>query len=306
MSVTAGACAKCILCGEHFVVHGCPCIAFPVYGLETKVVLDKSDSDGIRVNVHGVSFSDLPKVVQSARETTRLLCEAMGRPDFGGLTVDVTGSMPVSQGFGSSASFSVALVRALLKYWHLALDEADILSFAGMSEKCYHKSPSGVDHSTIALEKLILFRDGQCIDTLRSGTDFRFVLASVGPREGTGSVIARVSQWKNQNPEAFQSMCVESAAISQRAWQSLKEGNAQKLGELLKQNQKLLAELGVSSPALNECIAAAESAGALGAKLTGAGAGGGVVALVDDEHLDLVIQSWKKLRLPFIYPIKLH
>ena len=260
------ACGKVILLGEHFVVHGAPALAAPLRGWETEVQLLP---DASVVDAPGVPREEVVAALVIA-------CEAWGLLMPG---IRVRSRLPMGAGLGSSAAFAMALARALAATRPDDVGFSEINRVADLLEKRVHGNPSGLDTAVVGLEALIRFeRDGapRPIACAREGV---LVVADTGVPGSTMREVARVHAFAAREPDAFRGMLRETSDDVEKAIDALESGDFAALGVILDTTHARLQECGVSTHSLDTLVSAARAGGALGAKLTGAGGGGCVVAL---------------------------
>lgn len=267
---------KVILLGEHAVVYGEPALAVPL-------------SLGVTARGAPAGRSILVPPARLSLHHRRMLhaafdraAEAAGRP---GVRVSVESTLPISMGLGSSAALAVAVSRVLLQAAGRRTTPAAVVEVALQMEQAFHGTPSGVDHTCSAWGAPILFRRatrGQRarVRRVRPRGEAVLVLGLVGPRRGTQQTVAalreRASRWPTRYARLFRE--VGQGVLEGTA--ALEAGDLEALGDAMNVNHGLLAAMGVSSPVLDSAVDALRRAGALGAKLTGAGGdGGAVVAL---------------------------
>ena len=271
-SAEASACAKLILFGEHSVVYGYPAIAVPLTSLRLSITVQAARKDSVKAP--GLVAADRQKLLESlsvARQQMRL--------SKAPLLITVSSQIPFRAGLGSSAAFSVALVRALARLTGKKLAAATVSQFAYELEKIYHGTPSGIDTTVSANEKPIFFIKGKPPQFIRLGSPLPLIIANSGSHVATKKVVADVRQRMENNPRQHAILFEKIGSIAMHARGFLEQGELVMVGKLMSLNQELLMELGVSSPALDRLVAKAHAHGALGAKLSGAGRGGCIVAL---------------------------
>ncbi|MFH1131329.1 MAG: mevalonate kinase [Pseudomonadota bacterium] len=271
------ACAKLILLGEHFVVHNVPAIALPLKSIRTTVHVSLSHSKA-QLITKLASELDL-----RAQKVFSIAMEKLDIDDSCNWRVTVDSQIPVGLGLGSSAAFAVALIGALARAAGKPLDLFNLNAYAHDLEKIQHGNPSGIDNTVIAFERPVWFRTGIPAKFLEDETTFRFLLASNGKSDPTRQVVGRVQDFKKINPTSFDRLCAAAEALTKRGLQAFQHNDARALGQIMDQNHALLCELGVSTPTLDHLVNIARTNGAIGAKMTGAGGGGFMVALVDRE-----------------------
>ncbi len=279
---SARACGKLILLGEHFVVHGVPAVAVPVTAVGTTVrVLE--DPQG------RPAWLDSPFTGDVKVAGERLLdaaLEALGVAPGMPWRVEVQSDVPVGAGLGSSAALSVALVRALSEAAGVDVSIDDVNAQAHALERLVHGTPSGIDDTVVTYARALAFRRSDALGDptirfLAPGRTLVLVLGAV-PREGTTfDAVAAVHARKAADPARFARQCESVTHLVDSGIRAFESGFRRSLGELMDQNHGHLVEVGVSNAGLDRLCSAARAAGARGAKLTGAGRGGFMVALAE-------------------------
>jgi mevalonate kinase len=280
----ASAPGKCILFGEHAVVYGRPAIAIPLPGLRaTARVSDlpsspparvRIEAPDIRVNgwIEEVPFND------PLRRVIELTLQETGPPP-NGLHVDVRSKIPIASGLGSGAAVSVALVRAISRHLGAELTNERVSSLAFEVEKLHHGTPSGIDNTVVTYERAVYYAQESGPEPFQFSKALPLVIGDTGVGSPTREVVGLVRRAWQQEPEALESIFDQIGSLVGTAREALLSGRIRILGELMDRNQTLLEALDVSAEMLRALISAAKAAGALGAKLSGAGRGGIVIAL---------------------------
>jgi mevalonate kinase len=183
-------------------------------------------------------------------------------------------------GLGSSAALAVAGTRALAELLGVSLPPARLLEVAGRAEDIFHGRASGIDVAAAALGGVLRFRRGQPVCPVRLATPLSLVVAVMEPSPPTAALVESVAVQRRRKPRQIDALLAEIGQLARRAEVLLETGEPARLGPLLDRNHELLRSLGLSSPALERGRKAARAAGALGVKLTGAGGGGCLIALV--------------------------
>ena len=289
MGVSASAPAKLILCGEHAVVYGRPAIALPLEGVRAVASVEPAPA-GMELQILAPDLgaawfvSGLPDHPLSELTMATLRYLDLGQPQ---LTITLRAQIPVASGMGSGAAIATALVRALASYAGRTLTPAEQANLVYGSERRFHGTPSGIDSTVVAYERAIWFqrRDpAPLIEPITIGQPLRLLVGDTGVRSATHLPVGAVRKKWQANPARYEAIFDAIGALALQVRAALAAGAAPELGMLLNENQRLLVELGVSSPELARLIAAANGAGALGAKLSGAGWGGVMLALVTAER----------------------
>lgn len=289
----ASAPGKVILFGEHAVVYGRPAIAVPVAEVQARadvepgaegqgVVVIASDLDR-RVMVREAGDADpLASIVRLTLQAMREVRwqNLDGDPD---LTVTVSSTVPIARGMGSGAAVSTAIVRALTKHYAFWLPSQAVSDLVYQTEVIYHGTPSGIDNTVVAFEKPVYFVKDVACEVFWVGEPFLLAVADTGIESSTVEVVADLGRRAQAEQNLYQPLFDRVGEIAVAARSAMKEGRIETLGELMDENHTLLQQLGVSCPELDCLVQAAREGGALGAKLSGAGWGGNIIALVTEE-----------------------
>jgi mevalonate kinase len=204
------------------------------------------------------------------------------------LLVTVTSTIPIARGLGSGAAVATAVARALAGYWGYAPQPEEISRLVYEVEKLHHGTPSGIDNTVIAYEQPVYFVRGEGASRLAVGASFDLVIADTGVASSTRAVVGDVRRRWEADRERYEGLFDEIGAVARLAKSAIQRGDRRAVGRLMNENHALLVALGVSSAELDRLVAAARAAGAWGAKLSGAGRGGNMLALVEPEQAPAV------------------
>jgi mevalonate kinase len=282
---------KIILFGEHAVVYGQPAIAAPVSQVRATAVIRNSSTPGIRliapdlgsdVLLSEASADDAVAAVIHQMQTAAHLKEL---PD---LTITVSSQIPVASGLGSGAAITAAIIRALaahLGLTHLLSDEW-VSDQTYEIEKIHHGTPSGIDNTVVAYERPVYFVRQQPrnrIEPFAVAKPLHLLVADTGIRSSTKDVVGDVRRRWQADPETFNVIFETCGRIANTARLAIEAGDIAQIGQLMTENHALLQKMTVSAPKLDKLVETTLAAGALGAKLSGAGRGGNMIALVAEE-----------------------
>ena len=285
---------KIILFGEHAVVYGRPALAVPVTQVHADVDITDSDPAGIWINAPDINLhaevNALPSDHPIASVIHNLFFISRISP-FPNIDIKITSTIPVASGLGSGAAVTVALTRALSAYINYAMADEEVNSFAYEIEKLHHGTPSGIDNRVVTYAKPVYFVKGQPIEIFTVGNPFTIVIGDTGISAPTKESVGDVRKlWEADNTK-WESMFDKVGEIAKQARSAIEGGKWNLLGELMNQNHALLQEITVSSPELDNLVSEAINAGALGAKLSGGGLGGNMIALVEKEKAPVISEA---------------
>ena len=300
---------KIILFGEHAVVYGRPALAVPVTQVRADVDISDSSRAGIWIDAPDVNLqaelNTLPSDHPIASVIHNLLFlfphpnpSPTGRgargEGFPNLEIKITSTIPVASGLGSGTAVTVALTRALSFHLNYQMTNEEVNAFAYEIEKLYHGTPSGIDNTVITYAKPVYFVKGKSIEIFKVEQPFTVVIADTGMTAPTKESVADVRKLWEADKTKWENVFDNIGEIVDQARKAIESGQWKMLGDLMNQNHALLQEMTVSSPELDQLIEAARNAGALGAKLSGGGRGGNIIALIEPEMAESVSLSLKE------------
>lgn len=268
---TATAAGKIILLGEHGVVYGRHALAVPIPDAVSASIVDARELS-----------HDLPS------DFVACLLRELGLEDAK-VRIVVNSSLPIGKGLGSSAAIAVAIARALNLHYGLALGDERINAIAFESEKLAHGTPSGVDNTLSTYAKPMLFSrdDGLQVNPLDIDELPPLLIAWGDETRKTNEMVALVREGREASPAPFDALFDQMDSLSRQGADLLRAGAWKELGAAMNICHGLLNAIGVSTPHLERMVALARRSGAVGAKLTGAGGGGSIVALCPDAIGDV-------------------
>lgn len=273
--------AKIILMGEHSVVYGQPAIALPLPSVQLSVTLS-SRQDNQRIiksrYYHG-SLENLPSSMIGIKKLIDTLSARFNDQETG-WDLKIESQLPAERGMGSSAASAIAIIRAFFDYYDEPLDRTLLLQLADVEEQITHRSPSGLDAATVSSDKPLFYVKGRIGVPIEMNLDASLVIADTGKKGATKEAILAVKDELKNNNEKAEEHIKHLGELVNQTKDYLVQNDIVKLGDALNFAQTDLAALNVSDPSLDHLIHVARDNGALGAKLTGGGRGGCMIALM--------------------------
>lgn len=275
--------AKVILLGEHSVVYGHPAVALPLHDLRMRATavpvpgpsrLCSLDYRG-PIDRSGPRFACVARAFDKAREFSGRLgqsFEITTRSDF-----------PHARGLGSSAAASGAVIRAVLDACRRDASADELFALTQMAERVAHGNPSGLDAAATSSSSPIRFQGGRMRPVSQRIAHAHLVIADSGVQGSTREAVSGLRRRYEQDAEGVGPLIDGLGALARTAITALHDGDAPALGEAMNRAHTVLAGLDLSLPVLDRLVGAARRAGALGAKFTGGGLGGCVIALTGSE-----------------------
>lgn len=263
---------KTLLLGEHAVVYGMPAIAA---GIPLGAIATATPSDAFAIRV-------ADRTGQPGSELLSALSAAAGALGVGPHRVEVDVSVPLGSGLGGSAAIGVAVSRALLAASGAEDRGQRVLLAASAWEKVFHGNPSGVDAAAAYSGGCIWFTKASGIEPLFVAVPLELVICLAGPPASTKQMVESVARLGERRPDLLAKSLGGIESLVKNARLCIEAGDLRGLGQLMNYNQMLLSGLFLSTPEIERACSVAREAGALGAKLTGAGGGGAVIALCDE------------------------
>jgi mevalonate kinase len=291
---TSSAPGKIILFGEHAVVYGYPALAVPVTQVQAKVTVSENSRGGIMIEAPNINLSgdlssfapDNPLVV-----VVNSVFSALGISNPPACTVYIQSTIPVASGLGSGAAVSVAIIRALSAFLGAPIPDEKVNALAFEAEKLYHGTPSGIDNTVVTYAKPVYFIKRKSIKTFHVGTPFLIMIGGTGISASTKDSVSAVRKLWEADKARWEKVFARVGEIVWNARQAIERGDTADLGKLMNANHAILQEMTVSCKELDQLVEAARKSGALGAKLSGGGRGGNMIALVEKENAPAVARA---------------
>jgi mevalonate kinase len=304
MGVVASAPAKVILFGEHFVVYGEPAIVIAIdkraYA-KTEIRNDKLlYLRSLNLNLAGYFENRTFKTEQGHLKEAKLKFEPVRlavekvlekHGENVGLDIEINSTVPVAAGLGSSAAVVSAVTASVGALLNVTMSKEDIFRITYQAEKIVHGTPSGIDPAISTFGGALLFQMDTGFKPLEARMDIPLIIGDTGVERSTRVQVEKVRDINERYPRVVEPIMLAAREIVLKAMEALKENSLETLGDLMNINHALLHGVGVSDESLEWLINAARKAGALGAKLTGAGGGGCMIALAKNERIPQVVEA---------------
>jgi mevalonate kinase len=266
---------KTVLLGEHAVVYGVPALAAGI-DLGATARATAASSGAIRIAERSARAGDGSELATALTRT----CEAL---NVGAHQVEVDVNLPLGSGLGGSAAIGVAVTRALLSASGEAETAERVLLGAAAWEQVFHGNPSGVDAAAAYAGGCIWFTKAEGVERVHVARPLRLAICLAGPPASTKEMVESVKRLGERRPDLLGKALSGIESLVKNARLCIEAGDLPALGQLMNLNQMLLSGLFLSTPEIERACAVAREAGALGAKLTGAGGGGAVIALAAED-----------------------
>lgn len=279
---------KAILFNEHFVVYKIPAIVSAI-GNYTVAKILPSDKSGWQIEDNRKATLNYKedKINQQKESINNILQKMSIDLSKNGVKIIVEGNLYCSSGIGASAASCVAIARALSDHFDLIFSDEEINNIAYEGEKAYHGTPSGIDNTASTFGGLIWFEKGEknIMDKISLPNPVEIVMGNTGKVANTSAAVTGVRERKEKDPEKYNPIFDRAENIAYLAKDALQDEDYKEVGKLMNENHKLLQQIEVSSKELDFLVKLARDHGALGAKLTGGGLGGNMIALTPGRDL---------------------
>jgi mevalonate kinase len=288
-AISSTAPGKIILFGEHAVVYDRPAIAVPINKVRARAtILANLQAESGEVLIQAPDIN-LEAYLNNLSDDHPLaiaiwsVVHELGAFRLPACTIQISSTIPIASGMGSGAAISVAVIRSISAFLGKRLSDNIVSELAYEVEKIHHGTPSGIDNTVITYNKPIFFQQGSPIHLLNLNMPFTLVIADTGKKSPTSITVGNVRKQWLSNKRYYEEIFDEIGQITSSARTIIEKGEPALLGNLMNENHQLLQALDVSSPELDHLVHTANLAGALGAKLSGGGGGGNMIALVDPQ-----------------------
>lgn len=292
----ASAPGKVILFGEHFVVYGIKAILCAIDKRvtvtaekipENKIII-KSNIGELEVSLNK-SMNEISSPLKPFVYLANKMIKKYNQSE--GIKIYVKSEIPSGVGLGSSSACCVAGAAAISKLFEKTSKEK-ILELAIEAERTIFQNTSGADCTVCTFGGLMEYDKEKGFSQIKSEPNFHLVIANSNIEHSTEVVVSNVKQFKEKNEEKFSIMCQKELELVNRVKIMLKNNDLQGLGKCMKDNQEFLEIIGISNEKLRKMIEKAENS-SFGAKITGAGGGGCIIALSDKSNLEKIISELK-------------
>ena len=280
---------KVILFGEHFVVYGLPGIASAV-GDKTIAKIEKSVKFELVDNRPATDGYKIEKKGEMERSMKLILDFMKIDPKKNPIKITLSGNLFCTSGIGASAAMATSIARAFSEYFNLDLNDEQVNRISYEGEKGSAGTPSGIDNTCATFGGLLWFEKnmqggGNRIELIKIKKPIEIVLGNTGLSSVTSEVVADVKKAKEEYPKKYERIFKEYEKLAEEGRKALKDYDLKKIGKLMDKNHSLLKEMNLSCREAEEIIKIAKENGAFGAKITGTGRGGYVIALTPGKDL---------------------
>ena len=201
-----------------------------------------------------------------------------------GFRIDIESTIPPERGMGSSAAVAIATIQALYDYFNRPLEEMELSKWANISEKIVHGNPSGIDTGIIIGERPLYYIKGRPAIPFAFKLDAYLIVGDTGEMGQTQAAVDSVKKLLKSNPQKGRALIEQLGNLTNRVKSFIENKEIEGLGRSMTGAHNLLRGLGVSNTSLDNLVSIALDNGALGAKLTGGGRGGSMIALATTKE----------------------
>ncbi|TVP90634.1 mevalonate kinase [Alkalibacterium sp.] len=270
---------KLILIGEHAVVYSEPAIAFPFPAAPVEVRIKKITGQTVLTSTYfqGLLHA-VPEPLNNLKTLIHTICHDLNQ-SVNGLNISILSQIPPERGMGSSAAVATAVTRALFSLFERELTQERLLTYVDISEKIAHGNPSGLDARVTSSDSPIYYKRGSCFKPLELNLKGYLIAADTGVKGQTREAVGDVARQMQENPSSTEKTIRTLGQLSDAAKAATETNQIEELGRLLSLAHSCLKQLNVSSNQLDRLVETALASNALGAKLTGGGRGGCMIAL---------------------------
>ena len=291
--------AKVILIGEHSVVYNHPALSLPFKALQVNVIIKPSIKTSLVSDLYVGNLDEAPEILSPIIHLIRLL---QAHFNLTGYEININSNIPLGSGLGSSAALASAITKAFYHSVEAQLDDQILLEWINISETIAHGHPSGVDALTTSFDLAWVFTKGQPPVSLPLSLNAYLVIAQTQQQGSTKEAVQIVA---NKVVQEGLMTINELGNLTHQALVYIKDNQLELLGQTLTQAHEHLRHLGISTPTLDQCVELSLEHHALGAKLTGGGLGGCMIALVKDKETVNIIVSKLKEITPHVWSMSL-
>lgn len=274
---------KIILMGEHSVVYGEPAIAIPFPATHIHATITPIEGP---VQLDCVYYQgDLASAPQHLENLIAVVESTVNelKQEFNNFKLTIESTIPVERGMGSSAAVAIATVRAVFNYFSVPLTDEKLLTLANISETIAHGNPSGLDAAMTSGRHPLYYIKGKPFVPFILSLSAYLIVADTGLKGQTRDAVASIAQLNKENTETTMEAIHSLGDLARQAKFAIESANPVTLGLVMNEAHETLSSLGVSNERLNHLVSTARTNGALGAKLTGGGRGGCMIALAADK-----------------------
>ena len=283
---------KIIISGEHFVAHGSNALAAAI-DKTVKVYSETSDKNSILSRVDNQVFNIRIKPINPVSVVRNKILEYLNRKER--IKITIESNIPRGSGLGSSSAISVATAASIASLFGEKLDKKTLYNIAFEGEKIIHGNPSGIDVAASVYGGLILFNKNTVPTNIDLLNKLQIIVSISGKTRQTSRMINHFTSTSNKLPYHFQSLVHSSSVLTHEAVNCLITQDLEKLGAIINFYNSILSSFGLGTEITDRMIETCLEHGAYGAKITGAGGGGSIIAIAPLTKIKIIIDELNSL-----------
>lgn len=281
-TVTVRAHGKVILIGEHSVVYGKDALALPIAALNISTTIENNSQNWMDTNHYHGPFLDAPSEYDGLKYVFQTMLDKAKTTQ--NIKVTYSGEIPIERGLGSSAVVALGTTKAMNEFFDLNLSDKEIMAITNHAEMINHGKASGLDAATVHSDYLVFFNKQDGPKIIKDKLGATLLIMDTGELGNTKQAVTSVRKQydsSDENKEKIERLGY-LASQTRKLWS---KHLALEIGKLFNESEDILASFGLATEKIDQICKISKESGAYGAKLSGSGLGGIVIALCPNQKI---------------------